>query len=152
MLPHPPYLFGPDGEMVDRSSQINSLLPNDPLRWELIQRGYGDQVLYADMRILPILDSILTQSNGNAVILLEGDHGAPDSPDHNRRMENLLAYYFPDQDYASLYSSITPVNSFRLVLSQYFGQDYPLLQDYSFFSNISTDRTFTQIFDTCGSK
>jgi hypothetical protein len=33
-----------------------------------------------------------------------------------------------------LYDSITPINSFRIVLDEYFGSDYPLLEDVSYYA------------------
>jgi len=44
----------------------------------------------------------------------------------------LNAYYFPDQDYSDLYDSISPVNSFRVVLNRYLGAAYPILEDLTF--------------------
>jgi hypothetical protein len=43
----------------------------------------------------------------------------------------LNAIYFPNGDYSALYETITPVNTFRVVFNQYFGQDVPLLPDSS---------------------
>ena len=37
-----------------------------------------------------------------------------------------------DRQYARLYDTITPVNTFRIVLSQYLGFDIPLLPDRAF--------------------
>ena len=50
-------------------------------------------------------------------------------------MAILNAYYFPDQNYKNLYQRITPVNTFRLIRKQYFGQDIDLLPDRSYFSD-----------------
>ena len=47
----------------------------------------------------------------------------------------LNAYYFPEQGYDRLYESITPVNTFRVVFSQFFGMDYELLPDRNYKSN-----------------
>ncbi|MEW6094742.1 MAG: hypothetical protein AB1531_12340 [Chloroflexota bacterium] len=139
MLPHPPYIFGPNGEKQNiTATDLASRL-----------EGYRDQVLFANNRTLPIIDNILSESGGNVIILLEGDHGLIDYQEDWMRMANLMAYYFPDQDYSKLYSSITPVNSFRIVLSQYFGQDYPLLEDVSYYSAKSSDRPFEVIPNTC---
>ena len=46
----------------------------------------------------------------------------------------LNAYYLPNVDKAILYPSITPVNAFRLVFNLYFGTDFELLPDNSYFS------------------
>ncbi len=142
MLPHPPYIFDPNGEvqensMVDMASRLE---------------GYHDQVLYANKRILPIIDSILAESDGNVIIVLEGDHGIIEYDDSADRMKNLSAYYFPDHDYSGLYPSITPVNTFRVILSNYFGQNYPLLEDKSYFSTRSDEDTFELILNPCSAE
>jgi len=49
-------------------------------------------------------------------------------------MSIFNAYYFYDQNYQDLYSTITPVNAFRLIFDQYFDQDLPLLENHHFYS------------------
>ena len=49
--------------------------------------------------------------------------------DLRERMSILNAYYFPGKKYQSLYSRISPVNSFRVILNDYFGAALPLLPD-----------------------
>jgi len=50
-------------------------------------------------------------------------------------MPILNAYALPGVDPAqALYPSISPVNSFRVVLNRYFGTDLPLLEDRSYFA------------------
>jgi hypothetical protein len=141
MLPHPPYVFGPNGEEQDLSSGS----PTDAQ----LHQGYKDQVLYANKRILPIVDDILAQSKGNVIILLEGDHGSAQYRDPAQHIKNLNAYYLPDHDYSDLYATITPVNSFRVILTDYFGQDYPLLDDRSFYSAYSAEKNFEAIPNLC---
>ncbi|MDQ3277751.1 MAG: hypothetical protein M3Q06_05465, partial [Bacteroidota bacterium] len=51
----------------------------------------------------------------------------------NKVFRNLNAYYFSDKDYGMLYDSISPVNTFRVVLNKYFSQSFPLLKDSSFY-------------------
>jgi len=48
------------------------------------------------------------------------------------RISILNAYYLPDGGEKHLYKSITPVNTFRLVLNHYFGSDYEMLKDVSY--------------------
>ena len=141
LLPHPPYVFGPNGEEQDLSTDNSNLA--------LLHQGYRDQVLYANKRILPIIDTILAESKGNAIIVLEGDHGIVDYTTGTEHMKNLSAYYFPDHNYSDLYPQITPVNSFRVILSNYFGQNYPSLGDQSYFAATSAQKTFTLIPNPC---
>ena len=99
-----------------------------------------------------MIDSILAESKGKAIIVLEGDHGIVEYTDGAVHMKNLETYYFPDHKYSDLYPTITPVNSFRVILSDYFGQDYPLLKDQSYFAFTSSDKTFSFVPNTCTDK
>lgn len=45
----------------------------------------------------------------------------------------LNAYYFPGQQVDLLYPSVTPVNSFRIVFNTFFGDNYDLLEERSYF-------------------
>ena len=54
------------------------------------------------------------------------------------------ASHLPDGGDVLLYPTITPVNTFRIVLKHYFNADLPLLEDKSFYSTY--DRPF-RFFD-----
>ena len=46
----------------------------------------------------------------------------------------LNAYYFPSETQKqALYKNITPVNSFRILLNNYFDTNYELLEDTNYF-------------------
>jgi hypothetical protein len=132
-IPHYPYVFGPDGELMtdpgyysgDRGSAINSIYE---------KKGYVDQVQYIDKRMIPILQTIIKKSKNPPIIILMGDHGLSDS----NRQTNLEAYYFPGNASAKLYPAITPVNSFRLIFDEYFEANYPLLPDQTYISDTAT--------------
>ncbi|MFM8320128.1 MAG: hypothetical protein ACKOC5_04355 [Chloroflexota bacterium] len=119
VIPHPPYVFGPDGQYLDFDQQ------DDP--------GYRDQITYINSRILPLLKRIIETSTVPPVIILQGDHGAILAPP-NDRMSILNAYYLPGIDPAQLRDDISPVNSFRLVFNRYFGASYDYLPDRALFS------------------
>jgi len=122
MIPHIPHVFTPDG---------NFRYPEDKSK-----NGYRDNAQFIDKAILPALQKVVTESEEPPVILLMGDHGPPatrfTSPE--ARMKNLSAYFVNSNVKSKLYNSITPVNSFRLVLNEYFGGDYPLLEDISYYA------------------
>jgi hypothetical protein len=75
--------------------------------------------------------------------LIQGDHGPRiftewDSPQSSCILEStaiLNAIYAPDIDPAALYPTITPVNTFRVLLNETFGTDLDLLEDRTYFSN-----------------
>ncbi len=75
-------------------------------------------------------------------IVLQSDHGwptiggaHPSASDLKSVFRNLNAYYLPGEGGEPLYESITPVNTFRLIFNTYFGGDYDLLDDDSFYSD-----------------
>lgn len=113
--PHIPYVFGPEGEFqITRSF--------DP--------GYFNNVKYLNKNILKIIQSVIENSAQPPVIIIQGDHGWTDE----LRMAILNAYYLPGSDTSNLYPEISPVNSFRVILNEYFDKDFPLLPDISYFS------------------
>jgi hypothetical protein len=129
VVPHPPYSFGPNGEVT----QINT----NAATYEQISAAYIDQTLFINQQILDVVDAIQSQSETPPVIIIQGDHGPPpdltNSP--NIKMPILNAYFLPGLDQEQiLYPSISPVNTFRVVLSGYFGLDLPLLEDRSYFA------------------
>ena len=63
---------------------------------------------------------------------MQGDHGPNgflDPQPAHIRYPILNAYYLPDDGSSKLYPSISPVNTFRLILSNYLGADLELLPD-----------------------
>jgi hypothetical protein len=67
-----------------------------------------------------------------------------EEPGLHERLGILNAYLLPGIDPALIYPTITPVNSFRLVVNQYFGADLPLLPDRSFYSTWDQPYRFTE--------
>jgi hypothetical protein len=125
LIPHGPYVFGPNGEIRNDPGYTNNDLSADTGS-TYDRQGYLYGVQYINSKIIPILQSIIAESKNPPIIILEGDHGYRDNnPGHDT---NLDAYYLP-HGYDNLYPSITPVNSFRIIFDQYFGASYPLLPD-----------------------
>ena len=129
VIPHPPYSFGPNGEVT----QINT----NKASYEQISDAYLDQIVFINQQILQVVDAILRESETPPVIIVQGDHGPPPdlTNDPEIKMPILNAYYLPGLDQERiLYPSISPVNTFRVVLGGYFGLDLPLLEDKSYFA------------------
>lgn len=126
LIPHVPYVFSPTGEILSDPGFFSGKLA-DAINEEYRTTGYLDGVQFINNRITPILRTIINESAISPIIILQGDHGF--RADNRRTILN--AYYFPD-GYQSLYPSITPVNTFRIVLDEYFGANYPILPDQSY--------------------
>jgi hypothetical protein len=139
LVPHIPHVFTPSGDFR---------YPDDPTK-----NGYRDNAMFIDTQILPILHEVIAQSEKPPVIILMGDHGPPATKftSAETRMKNLEAYFVNTDTKLKLYDSITPVNSFRIIMNQYFGSDYPLLTDVSYYAYQlrQLKQTPTIIANTC---
>lgn len=141
VIPHHPFVFGPNGEEL---SYDKSGVPE----FNEYRVKYPDQVTYINKRIEKIVDLILKTSPNPPIIVIQGDHGPAPFDVDERRMKILNAYYFPDNT-EGLYPTITPVNTFRVILNKYFLQNIPLLEDRSLFSEYDIPYNYKEIPNTC---
>jgi hypothetical protein len=150
VLPHPPFVFGPNGEKVNIGKSDEDL--NDVTQYEdeANRVAYRDQVIYTNGRIIPILRDIIERSPTPPIIILESDHGPTAYGGVQNRMGNFMAYYFPGKDVSNIaYPSISPVNSFRLVFNTYFDGKYPLLDDISYYSDVTYNFNYQIVPNAC---
>lgn len=136
LMPHPPYFFGANGEMLPFSDNVIEGA-YDPLKYVALLQ-------FAQKQVSLIIDSITSKDNQiQPIIILQGDHGPafnyldeahPSSDYLLERFHPLNAYYFPDVENKGLYQSISPVNSFRVLFNDYFQANLKLLPDKTFFS------------------
>lgn len=127
LAPHDPYVFAPDGSFradVTPTGGVDNEIP-----------GYPDEVTYLNKRILEIVRELIAKSPTPPIIVIQGDHGW----DPRYRLQILNAYYLPETSdgiapSATIYPTITPVNTFRLIFDHYFGGSFGLLPDHSYFS------------------
>jgi hypothetical protein len=136
LIPHRPNIFMPDGSMNLDTDYYNKGVGEGINRQYDIE-GYINNTKFINSRLPPVIREIIRNSVNPPIIILQGDHGyqLPDI-----RFDILNAYYFPDRDYEALYPTITPVNTFRVVLNTYFGGDFPLLKDQSI--NVGINRPY----------
>lgn len=147
--PHTPYVFDENG-LLDR--------PDKPFRWgdrdfltrQDRDRKYVAQLKFINKKTIEVLDSILANSKKPPVIILQSDHGvrwkfgSGTVSDYRTTFGILNAYYFPGSDYSQLYESISPVNSFRVILNRYFGANLEMLEDRSYHSTSKKPLEFTE--------
>lgn len=137
--PHIPFLYGPGGTALTYHGNQN-------LYWyEVPQKDYpefyGYQIEFLNNALLNTIDQILANTTKPIVIVVQADHGDeyylnrenPTKEGIEVRTAILNAIYFSDGAYDQLYPSLTPVNTFRVVLNHWFGTRYPLLPDRVFF-------------------
>ena len=121
---------------------------------------YLGQLVFISDQIIPVLQKIIQNSENLPVIVLQSDHG-PASIFGKREnwLENyskegvkersgiLYAVYFPDQNYKDFYSTITPVNTFRILFNKFFGENFKLLQDKTFYTSYEAIYDFKDVTD-----
>lgn len=123
-MPHRPYIVNQHGE-------LNRIYDN----YEAYSRDslYLQQLQFCNKWIQSLATASNKKSVRPRVVIIEGDHGYRDADDEKmireRELMNLSAFYFSDHDYSTLYKSITPINTFRVVLNKYFNSRLPLVND-----------------------
>ena len=156
--PHPPFLFGPDGEELnprrmyawaDGLTFLGAVgaTPTD------YRQGYSGQVEFVTKKVEALIDDILRTSTSEPIIILQSDHGprgwAGDETlpqvSAGRRLGILSAAYLPYGGQAAFYEGMSPVNSFRAVFNYYFGTSYELLDDQHFISIDSAPYDFVPV-------
>jgi len=129
---HGSYVLGPNGEF----QPTDNIVP-----------GYENSLIYMDNRMLQIIPRLIKNSRVPPIIILQGDHGAP--PITNGRLSNYQAIYMPGKGKEVIYSSLTPVNTFRLIFNTYFNAHYPLLKDISYIKNGDKEYSFAAVPPSC---
>ncbi|MEZ6091021.1 MAG: hypothetical protein R3C05_23970 [Pirellulaceae bacterium] len=134
--PHPPYCF-------DRNGKLQRRVTDDS--WNNLD-AYREQAEYIGGRVLEVVDSLIASSKTPPVIIIQADHGTGTRADSRsvaysqddsamERMPILNAYLVPQDVRNKLYPEISPVNSFRLLLSGLFeDENLQALEDHSFYS------------------
>ncbi len=139
LSPHPPYVFGADGEYVDE--------PEEGWTTESAQGAYLNQLIYTNNKVVELVDKLLAQHATPPIIIVQADHGwawavgwdpnpsiaLDEQFDMDQVFGILNAYHLPGGS-DELYDSISPVNSFRIIFNTYFDAKLPLLQDKHYFS------------------
>lgn len=162
--PHPPFIFGENGEDVSNKYITYTLTGGDRSHGRFrdpanFARAYRDQSAFITQRILETIEKILARSPEPPIIILQSDHGSElnldmtdvNNTDLRERMSILNAYLFPERKYDGLYSRISPVNSFRVVFNTFFGGQLELLPDRSYFSTWTEPYLFIDVTDRIAS-
>jgi hypothetical protein len=143
LSPHPPMVFGPNGEAVNVGRFEDKSGEN--LEQALLD-AYSDQVVYVNSRVLENIDAILRHSASPPIVVVMGDHGWAERNEEDK-LSILNAILLPTHG-EFLNERITPVNTFRGILSEYFGSNLVQLEDKSYFSTEEDVFEFTKIENT----
>ena len=122
--PHFPFVFDENGGSVD-PAHINDIKD---------KKYYLGQYKYISKRIVQLVDVLLAKSESPPIIVIQSDHGqrgnAPGNGKYRMDVGDtwkniLIAYYFPGVDKGVFRDSMSPVETFRLILKFYFNIDDP---------------------------
>ena len=139
-LPHPPFVFGRNGE--ERRINFSYFRNFSEAKLQRLRSAYVDQLIYVNKSIERVVEGILANSPEPPIIIIQADHGLRLSNSHDvdescikEVMGILTAIYYPDSNKrASLYPQISPVNTIRQTLNSYFGAQLPILPDLAYIS------------------
>ncbi len=135
--PHEPFTMAADGSFL--------------LDGEVNEEPYVTQARYLNPRITEVLRKIISESEIPPIIVLESDHGMRQDLHLSTHVavSNLMAFYGPDEVKQKLYDTMTPVKSFRVVLSYITGEEIPLLPDRSFYIYHAGDANAIPVDQMC---
>ncbi|NPU96325.1 MAG: hypothetical protein HPY51_03810 [Candidatus Omnitrophica bacterium] len=127
------------------------LIKNNTSRSWYIQ-NYAQQLLYIDDLVIDTLTHILKHSRMPLIIVLQSDHGPASTftwekmtmDGARERMSILNALYCSDKE-LPFYRSITPVNTFRIILNHFTNANLKLLEDQCYFSSWDTPFDFYKV-------
>jgi len=144
--PHEPFVFDSLGQPVNNQLTFEAMyiITSEKIA-STYRKYYADQLKFITNMTSQTINNLQKNIDRPAIIIVQSDHGPASSYEFDldkltpsylyERFSILNAYYFFDGNYTSFYDSISPVNSFRLVLNQYLGQDLPRLEDKLIYTN-----------------
>jgi hypothetical protein len=145
VCPHQPFIFDVNGEFPVQERTWSHDEFEDPATREIYMRGYVTQLPTLNARLLDAVDAILAHYDpaNRPVIVIQGDHGPQagldlesfEETDLYERMSILNAIYVPPDVPCAFDDSITPVNTFRIVLNGLLDTRLEILPNRHFFSS-----------------
>tara|TARA_B100000029_G_C17111442_1_gene791658 strand:- start:52 stop:624 length:573 start_codon:yes stop_codon:yes gene_type:complete len=131
-VPHPPFLFGPNGENVTPNHNEISGLQS----WENPE-GYVNQLIYATSEVSRVIENIIAK-DPSAIIIVQGDTGTYTAISRSSEKTFDHAYQAHSVLYAIRISEnvdlqeINPVNTYRIIFNHIFNSNYELLETFNF--------------------
>ena len=146
MIPHPPYIWGPNGE----HKKVDSLSKGDVIN---NKQDYVDQIIFTNKMVQEMITKLVENNERSEIIIIQSDHGHAFQMDYENptkkmkhdRMSNITYILLPDDNENLLYDTITPVNIFRIIFNSYFNTDFELLEDRVYYSGSEKPYNFTDI-------
>ena len=134
-VPHPPFLFGPNGEHVTPNRSVLGGLQDSEN-----PTGYINQVKFANTEIKKILTNII-ENDPNAIIILQGDTGTMTGIDVANKHTIKEIYRTHSILYALRIPGIQDIdhpftaNTYRIIFNNVFNSKYEYLEEMNFDGN-----------------
>jgi len=157
LAPHPPFVFDRNGEELDPEQPFcfvdgSHFMRRGGTAEEYIS-GYRDYVVWLNRALMKMINDLLANAESPPIIILQADHGPGSMLDWDdisrtnsrERFSILNAMYIPGTDHSTLYRSMSPVNTFRILFNQHFGTSYSVLADKCFLSSVDTPYDLTDV-------
>ncbi|MDG1286894.1 MAG: hypothetical protein P8P30_04940 [Rickettsiales bacterium] len=145
---HPPYLYNSDGSCSEKTRWAKK-------SWDDKKQAYTEHIEHTNNLILGLHNQLINELPYPVIFVVQSDEGpypqnyllnwdqfnfweASDT-ELKQKFGILNSIYFPSGHYPQFETEATPVNNFRLILSEIYGIDLPRLEhrSYSFEYNQS---------------
>lgn len=145
--PHHPYLFNKDGKIL-RTATVSNQFEFQKHLWG-DRRSYIEQLQFVNGKIREAVQQILQRSATPPIIVIQSDHGSTvldvsEEEALRARLANFTAIFAGGRNIA-VPDDISPVNIFRLIFSEIYGLDMPLLENKHFQSGYDTPFAFHEV-------
>ena len=124
VMPHHPYYY----DSLGNKTPLASLTQLHGFN----KAAAASYLVYANKKLLALIDTINANSRIPPIIILASDHGFREisgDKDKKTMFLNLNAVFFPNKDYRHFYKGMSNVNLFRIVMNAQFRQQLNLLTD-----------------------
>ena len=140
--PHPPYIFGANGEIRN----LENIDPHLETTENLDKEAFVNQLIFVNKKITQVVNELLNSEN-QPIIIIQSDHGTaflfegksdgwrnPTNEMLQERADSINFIFLPKNIPNIFSESITPVNTFPILFNHYFGTDFKILDDKIYFA------------------
>ena len=140
--PHPPYIFGANGEIRD----LENIDPHLETSSNMDKEAFVNQLVFINKKITEVVNGLLDSEN-QPIIIIQSDHGTaflfegnednwlnPTNEMIKERTDSINFIFLPKNTTNIFSESITPVNTFPILFNHYFKTNFKILEDKIYFA------------------